>query len=113
MGGMRTIPLALLALTVSAISSFGGEIYGTIKEGERPVGKGVAIEIKTNADHPYPAVTDEFGNYRVIVPEVGRFPITVRFNEQSVTGYVQSYWSPVRFDWVLERIGERYSLKRQ
>ena len=110
---MRAIPLTLLALTVSAVSSFGGEIYGTIKEGERPVGKGVAIEIKTNVEQPYSAVTDEFGNYRVIVPEPGRFPITVRFNEQSVTSYVQSYWTPVRFDWVLERTGEKYSLKRQ
>lgn len=110
---MNTVPLTVLTLLVCAGSSSGGEIYGTIKEGERPVGKGVTIEIKTSVDQPYSAVTDEFGNYRLIVPETGRFPITVRFKNQSFEGYIQSYWTPVRFDWALERTGERNSLRRE
>jgi hypothetical protein len=110
---MRAIRLTLLASIVCTVSSFGGEIYGTIKEGERPVGKGVTIEIQTNVDRPYSAVTDEFGNYRVIVREIGRFPITVQFNGQSITGYVQSYWTPAKFDWALKKTGERYLLERQ
>ena len=109
---MTTVRLISFALTLSVASSFGGEIYGTIKEGEKPVGKGVTLEIKNDAK-AYPAVTDDFGNYRVIVAETGKCAITVQFNGQSISGEVQSYWKPARFDWVLEKSGEKYSLKRQ
>jgi len=109
---MNAIRLTLVALIVCAGSGSAGEIYGTIKEGERPVGKGVTLEIKT-AVQTYPAVTDEFGNYRVVVAETGKCAITVQFNGQSIPGEVQSYWKSVRFDWVLEKTGETYSLKRQ
>jgi hypothetical protein len=109
---MNAIRLTLVALILCAASSFGGEIYGTIKEGEKPVGKSVPLEIKTYVQ-TYPAVTDEFGNYRVVVAETGKCAITVQFDGQSVSGKLQSYWKSVRFDWVLEKTDGRYSLKRQ
>jgi len=109
---MTTVRLIPLALILCAASSFGGEIYGTIKEGEKPIGKGVTLEIKNGAQ-VYSAVTDDFGNYRVIVAETGKCEITVQFKGQSVPGEVQSYWKPARFDWVLEKNDEKYSLKRQ
>jgi hypothetical protein len=109
---MNTIRLALLALLVCAAPSFGGEIYGTIKENGRPVGQGVTLEIQTSAQ-VYHAATDGFGNYRVIVPEVGKSKITVHFANNAISGEIQSYPTPVRFDWVLERSGNTYSLRRQ
>jgi hypothetical protein len=108
---MKTIGLALLALIICVAPSFGGEIYGTIKEGERPV-RGVALEIR-RGDQVYSTVTDDFGNYRVIVKETGKCAITVRFKGQSIAGETQSYWKAARFDWALEKSGEKYSLKRQ
>src|SRR5260370_33294253 len=75
---MNTVRLTILALIGCAASSFGGEIYGTIKEGDRPVGKGVQLEIKTGAQ-VYSTTTDEFGNYRVIVVETGKGALTVQF----------------------------------
>ena len=110
---MNTIRFMLLALTLSAVSSMGGQIYGTIREGGKPIEKGVKIEITSEGRTVYPASTDEFGNYRVIVPETGKCTITVWFRGQSIQGNVQSYWGPVRFDWALEKIGEGYVLKRQ
>jgi hypothetical protein len=110
---MNTIRLILAALIVCAGSSFGGQIYGTIKEGGKPIEKGVKIEITTEAKAVYPTSTDEFGNYRVIVPEPGKCKITVYFGNQTIQGDIQSYWSAVRFDWVLEKTGEGYLLKRQ
>jgi hypothetical protein len=83
------------------------------KKAGGPVEKGVRLEIKTEAANPYKAYTDDFGNYRVIVPETGKWTITVWFREQPIKGDIQSYWTPVRFDWVLEKTGETYSLKRQ
>jgi hypothetical protein len=109
---MKTIRLVLLALIICVAPSFGGEIYGTIKEGERPVRGGVALKIRSAAQ-VYSTVTDDFGNYRVIVEETGKCAITVQFKGQSIAGETRSYWSAARFDWVLEESGGKYSLKRQ
>ena len=109
---MNMVRFILLALTLFAASSYAGEIYGTINEGDKPVGKDTKLEIKSSAK-TYPAVTDEFGNYRVIVAETGKCEITVHFKDQPIFGEIQSYWNPSRFDWVLEKSGEKYSLKRQ
>ena len=109
---MNMVRFILLALTLFAASSYAGEIYGTIKEGDKPVGKDTKLEIKSAAK-TYPAVTDEFGNYRVIVVETGKCEITIHFKDQPISGEIQSYWNPSRFDWALEKSGEKYSLKRQ
>lgn len=116
---MKNIPLILLGCTIGVASSFAGEIYGTIKEGDKPVPKGIAVSIMPGGTDdraqptPKPSETDDYGNYRVIVPETGKCTITVKFKEQSVTAEVQSYSTPVRFDWVLVKTGTAYSLKRQ
>lgn len=110
---MKTIRLILLTLTVCAVSSFGGEIYGTIKEGGKPVERGVRVEITTDARAVYSTSTDEFGNYRVTVPETGKCKIAIWFGGQAIWGDIQSYWTAVRFDWALEKTGKTYLLKRQ
>ena len=109
---MKTFRFVLLALTLFAAPGFAGEIYGTIKEGDKSVGKGTKVEIKSSAK-TYSAVTDEFGNYRVAVAETGKCEFTVHFKDQSVSAEMQSYWNPSRFDWVLEKSRDKYSLKRQ
>jgi hypothetical protein len=109
---MIAVRFFLFALTLVATSAFGGEIYGTIKEGDKPVGKDVPVEIKSSAK-TYSTVTDEFGNYRVIVNETGKCSITIKFKDESVSAELQSYWNSARFDWALEKNGDKYSLKRQ
>jgi hypothetical protein len=109
---MNMVRFILLPLTLFAASSFAGEIYGTIKEGDKPVGKGTTLEIKSSAK-TYSAVTDDFGNYRVVVAETGKCELTIHFKDQSISGEIQSYWSPSRFDWALAKSGDKYSLKRQ
>jgi hypothetical protein len=109
---MKTFRFVLLALTLFAASSFAGEIYGTIKVDGKPVGKGTTLEVKSSAK-TYSGVTDEFGNYRVVVAETGKCDLTIHFKDQSVSGEIQSYWNPSRFDWALAKSGDKYSLKRQ
>jgi hypothetical protein len=116
---MKIIAGILLAGAVCIASSFGGEIYGTIKEGDKPVKKGVTVTVKPvgkegpNPTPDKPSETDDYGNYRVVVPETGKCTITVTFDKQSISADVQSYSTPVRFDWVLEKTGATYTLKRQ
>jgi hypothetical protein len=109
---MKAIPLVLVVSLSLATSAWAGEIYGTIKEGGRPVQK-VKVEIKSTNEKPYEGWTDGFGNYRIIVAEAGKCTITVYFNGTSANGEVQSYPTPVRFNWLLEKSGNNYSLKPQ
>ncbi|HSV63739.1 MAG TPA: hypothetical protein VLH83_10385 [Chthoniobacterales bacterium] len=109
---MKAIPLVLLALLSLATSAWAGEIYGAIKEGSQPVKKAL-VEIKAPNNKAYPGSTDDLGNYRIIVEETGKCTITVQFNGQSAQGEVQSYPTPVRFNWLVEKSGSGYSLKPQ
>jgi len=110
---MKAIPLVLLVLLSLAASGWAGEIYGAIKEGGQPVKK-APVEIKAPNNKAYPGSTDDYGNYRIIVAETGKCTITVTFNGQPTKGEVESYPTPVRFNWLLEKIPTGgYSLKRQ
>lgn len=109
---MKTIPLLVLLSLSFSTSAWAGEIYGTIKEGGQPV-KNAQVEITSSGNKEYKATTDEFGNYRIVVAETGKCALTVQFNGSSATATVQSYSTPVRFNWLLEKSGNGYSLKRQ
>ena len=109
---MKAIPLALLMLLSLAASGWAGEIYGTIKKDGLPVKK-ATVEIKASNNKAYPGSTDDFGNYRIIVAETGKCTITVQFSGASAKGEVQSYPTPVRFNWLLEKSGNDYALKPQ
>ena len=113
---MNAVRLTFLAFMAFAASSFGGEIYGTItikEDGGRSVAIGATLTIK-RGDQVYSTATDEFGNYRVVVAEPGKCALTVQpRGKPAVSGEIQSYWTSVRFDWVLENRGGTYSLRRQ
>jgi hypothetical protein len=110
---MKSIPLVLLALLSLATSAWAGEIYGTIKQGGEPVKK-AQVEIKSPNNTAYRGLTDDFGNYRIIVAETGKCTITVQFSGVSAKGEVPSYPTPVRFNCLLEKSGNGvYSLKPQ
>lgn len=110
---MSALRLILVALAVSAASSFGGEVYGTIQENGKPVAKGLSITITPGADQS-PIQTDEFGSYRIFVPEAG--PCTLNLTlptKETVSCPIQSYSKPTRFDLVLENTNGKWSLRRK
>jgi hypothetical protein len=109
---MTKVRLIFLTLTLCAASSFGGEIYGTIKEDGKAVGKDVVVTIELG-DKSYPKSTDEFGSYRIIVNEVGKCTAKVAYKGQTISSEIESYSTPVRFDLVIESKDGKYSLRRQ
>jgi hypothetical protein len=109
---MKATPLVLLVLLSLATSGWAGEIYGSIKAGGQPVKKAL-VEIKAPNNKAYPGSTDDYGNYRIVVAETGKCTITVQFDGAPAKGEVESYPTPVRFNWLLEKSGTGYSLKRQ
>jgi hypothetical protein len=109
---MKTVRLTCLALALFAAPSFGGEIYGTIKEEGKPVGKDVAVTVEI-AGKSYSKPTDEFGSYRLFVAESGKCTAKVAFKGQTISGEIESYSTPIRFDLVIENKGGHYTLRRQ
>jgi hypothetical protein len=109
---MKTVRLTCLALTLVAASTFGGEIYGTITENGKPVGKDVAVTIEIGGQS-YSKPTDEFGSYRIFVAESGKGTAKVAFKGQTISGEIESYSKPVRFDLAIENKGGQHFLQRQ
>ena len=109
---MQTVRLTALALTLVAASSFGGEIYGTIKEDGKPVGKDIAVTVEIGGQS-YSKPTDEFGSYRIFVAESGKCIAKVAFKGQIISGEIESYSTPIRFDLAIENKGGHYALRRQ
>ena len=111
---MITWRVTLFSLVACAASSFGGEIYGTITENGKPVGKGMSITITPGVDSP--SQTDEFGGYRVFVPQVGACTLNLTPNrdpKMTVSCPIQSYSKPTRFDLVLETTNGTSTLRRK
>jgi len=73
---MRKIFLTMLCLAIPCASALAGEIYGTIKEGGKPVKGGTKVEVKC-AKGGYSAETDKLGSYRLFVPEQGKCTLSV------------------------------------
>jgi hypothetical protein len=109
---MTPVRLILFALTACAASSFGGEIYGTIKEGGKPVAKGLEVTIVLG-EKSYAKPTDDYGSYRVFVTETGKCTAQIVFKGQTLSCEIQSYSTSVSCDLVIENINGRYLLRRE
>ena len=109
---MNTLPLTCFALALLAASSFAGEIYGTITQNGKPVGKDVAVTILIGGQS-YSKPTDEFGSYRIFATESGKGTVKIAFTGQTISGEIESYSTPVRFDLAIENRGGHYTLRRQ
>jgi hypothetical protein len=99
----------------------GGKIYGIIKEGGKPVPKGIEVRITTVSDKPKLVArtqTDKSGLYRLYVKRTGKFNLVVsdtlhqKWDALSIP--IRSYRKSVRYNLVIvkEKQGD-YILKRE
>ena len=68
---MRKVFLAMLCLAISCTTALGGEFYGTIKEGGKPIQAVTKVEVKC-AKGRLQHRDGQLGSYRVFVPEQGK-----------------------------------------
>ena len=101
------LPILMLSSAAQA-----GELYGTIAEGGKPVGEGVAVEAKC-PQGAYSAKTDKSGAYHLVAKEKGKCQLTVRYKNQSPSVEVASYDEGVQVDLILENKGGSYALRRK
>jgi len=105
--------LGSLAVLLLAASAVAGEIYGTISEGGKSIGEGVAVEAKCG-DKAYPAVkTDKSGSYHLMVQESGKCTVAVLYKDQAPSLEVASYDEGVQVDLVIEIKDGKYTLRRK
>jgi hypothetical protein len=104
--------LCMGVLLAFSTLTYAGEIYGTITEGGKSVGEGVALEVKCGAK-VYPAKTDRSGTYHVAVQEKGKCALTLQYKSQTPSLEIASYEEGVQVDLVLEMKDGKYVARRK
>ena len=103
-------PVLLLLLSASA---FAAQVYGTLREGDRPLPQGVQVVITCPGNPPHTGGTDAGGSYRIYVSEKGKCTLQVQYNGQSPSADIFSFDDATKYDFDLIRQGGSYSLRRR
>jgi len=109
---MRKVFLAMLCLAISYTTALAGEIYGTVKEGGKPIKAGTKVEVKC-AKGSYSAETDKLGSYRVFVPEQGKCTLSVKSSDGSPQMTVNSFEDSARYNLVFDNKDGKSSLRSE
>jgi hypothetical protein len=109
---MRKIFAIPLFLALSFTGAWAGEIYGTVKEGGKPVPAGTKVEVKC-AKGSYATETDKLGSYRLFLPEQGKCTLTVRAGNAAPQIGVHSFEDSARYNLVLEKKDGKPSLRTE
>jgi hypothetical protein len=109
---MRKTFLTMLCLAISCTSAMAGEIYGTVKEGGKPIKAGTKVEVKCPKGN-YGAETDKLGSYRVFVPEQGKCTLSVKSGDVAPQMTVHSFEDSTRYNLLLEKKDGKPALRSE
>ena len=101
--------MLFFCLTTAAIA---GELYGTIIEAGKPVPAGIKIEVAV-AGKAFAGETDKFGTYHIFSAEKGKGTLTANYRDQKLTADIFSYERATRYDWTVEVVDGKMTLKRR
>jgi len=104
------ICIACIFYMVSA--ALAGEIYGTITDAGKPVPAGVKIEIAIGEKN-FAGETDKFGTYHVASVDKGKGALTANYKDQKLEATIFSYDKATRYDWTVETVDGKLTLKRK
>jgi hypothetical protein len=104
--------LILLGAFGCVLPLAGGQIFGTITEGGKPVAKGVEVVVDCSGEQGK-AATDEFGAYRVNVQKTGKCMLTLAYKGQKPAATVASLSEPASADFELQMQDGKYRLIRR
>jgi len=112
---MKSIVGFVLLCCALSSQAQAGEIYGTVSdESAKPLVN--AIVIARSADNKTEIArdtTDAKGGYRFFVKKAGTTTIVVLRDKTEVAGEAVSYPNPVRYNWILEKVKDKLTLRRQ
>ncbi len=104
--------ILFISICFSTTIASAGEIFGTISESGKLVPAGVKIEIAASGKQ-YAGETDKLGGYRLFVNEKGKAALTVYFKDQKPGAEVLSFDRATRYDWNIEVVDGKMTLKRK
>ena len=106
-------PLMLFVFSLfTASAALAGEIYGTISDAGKPVSAGIKVEV-ASGENVYSCETDKQGTYHVYVKDKGKCTLTVHYKEEKPSAAIFSYEKATRYDWTVETIDSKLTLKRK
>jgi hypothetical protein len=108
---MKLLPFIAFTL-LGATIALAGEIYGTITEADKPISAGTKVEIAI-AGNTYAGETDKFGTYHIFAKEKGKCTLTVHYKNEAPAATIFSYDKATRYDWTIETIDGKLTLKRK
>jgi hypothetical protein len=109
---MRRIIAIPLFLAFFVPFAQAGEIYGTVKEGGKPVKAGTKVEVRC-AKGSYATETDKLGSYRLFLPEEGKCTLSVRSGDAAPQMAVHSFEDSARYNLVLEKKDGKAALRTE
>src|SRR5262245_21914695 len=110
---MKSITVLLLILLLPGFAT-AAQIFGSLKEGDRPIAQGVQVRVQFDKSIPSSGATDGYGSYNLFVKPKGKCTFSVYYGGAWVSIDVYSYDSPVRYDFDLIRQNDgRYMLRRR
>jgi len=109
---MKALMLSVVLLVSMPSLASAGEVYGTIKEGGKPVKGGLKVELACGTK-PTSGETDQFGSYRLFAAEEGKCTLTVRVGDESPSVTVHAFADSARYNLVLERKEGKYTLRTE
>jgi hypothetical protein len=112
---MKLFSGLLLAVGAFSATAPAGEIYGTVSdEASKPLAD--AIVVVRSADNKTELArdtTDSKGAYRFFVKKAGATKIVLLRDKSEISGEAVSYPNPVRYNWIVEKAGDKMVLRRQ
>ena len=104
--------LVLSLLSYCCLSVFAGQLYGTLRQSDRPV-PNVKVEV-TCGNSTYSAVTDNAGLYRLFAKETGRCAVRAYYQNQTPQTFIDSYPNPAHYDFdLIRQASGQYELRRR
>jgi hypothetical protein len=97
---------------LAAAFAAAAEIHGTVTDGGKPVGEGVAVKLDCGGASGS-AKTDGFGAYSVKTPAGGECTVSVDYKGGSASTKVTVYDKPTKYDLALKQDGGKWTLERR
>lgn len=107
----NVVCLVVLGLALAAGAS-AAEIRGTVSEGGKPLGKGVAMKLDCGGTTASGS-TDEFGGYSLKVAATGQCKLSIDYKGATASLGVAVYEKPSRYDLEVKQEAGKLSLARK
>jgi hypothetical protein len=110
---MKAAGFALLVFLSIPSLGLAAQLYGTLRESDKPVGPNIRVEAVCGSS-TYPAVTDNYGSYKLFAREIGKCALRVYYKNQVPQITIDSYNDPTHYDFDLIRQPDgHYQLRRK